>query len=273
MAEQRSQILAILLGVLGGLLLAVAVLLILRTIGGSDEASDTTTLPTSTTIEATSTSEAETSTSSSSTTTTTEASTTTSSSPTTTEASTSTSSSTSTTTTLPPLVLEPDGIGGVMFGATPDEAITYATAILGPADRDTGWVDSFSEFGTCPPPEVRGVQWGESPSAFGYAFTLLFTKAQTSHKPEGGEHLFGYDYYGGDLALATEPGMTVGTTLGDARAMYPTIEIDESPWDPIAGAWWVDDDPSDHSQLFGYATGQGDADVVTSILGGVTCGE
>ena len=171
------------------------------------------------------------------------------------------------------MVLKPDGIGGVAFGATPDETIAYATAVLGPADRDTGWVDSFSEFGTCPPPEVRGVQWGESPSGFGHAFTLLFTKASTSHKPDGGEHLFGYDYYGGDLVLATEPGMTVGTTLAVARAMYPTIEIDESPWDPIAGVWWVDDDPSDDSQLFGYATGQSDGDLVTSILGGVTCGE
>jgi hypothetical protein len=55
--------------------------------------------------------------------------------------------------------------------------------------------------------------------------------------------------------------------------MYPTIEIDESPWDPVAGVWRVDDDPSDDSQLFGFAGGQGDADLITSILGGVTCGE
>jgi hypothetical protein len=268
MAERKSQYLAVLLGVVGGLLLAVIVVLLLRSIGGSDEALETTTVPTSTT-EATTSSTEETTTSEA--TTTTESSTTTSS--TTTSSSTTTTTSSTTTTTLPPLILEPDGIGGVAFGAPPDETITYATAILGPADRDTGWVDSFSEFGTCPPPEVRGVQWGESPSGFGHAFTLLFTKAPTSHKPEGGEHLFGYDYYGGDLALATEAGMTVGTTLAAARAMYPTIEIDESLWDPIAGVWWIDDDPTDDSQLFGFATGQGDADTVTSILGGVTCGE
>ncbi len=268
MAERKSQYLAVLLGVVGGLLLAIIVIFVLRSIGGSDEALETTTVPTSTT-EATTSSTEETTTSEA--TTTTESSTTTSS--TTTSSSTTTTTSSTTTTTLPPLILEPDGIGGVAFGATPDETITYATAILGPADRDTGWVDSFSEFGTCPPPEVRGVQWGESPSGFGHAFTLLFTKAPTSHKPEGGEHLFGYDYYGGDLSLATDPGMTVGTTLAASRAMYPTIEIDESPWDPVAGVWWVDDDPSDDSQLFGFASGQGDADLITSILGGVTCGE
>jgi hypothetical protein len=169
--------LAVLLGVVGGLLLAIIVVILLRPIGGSDEALETTTLPTSTTEAVTSTTEETTTTSSTTTTTST------------------------TSTTLAPLVLEPDGIGGVAFGATPDDAITYATAVLGPADRDTGWVDSSSEFGTCPPPEVRGVQWGESLSGFGHAFTLLFTQAPTSHKPEGGEHLFGYDCYGGDLVL------------------------------------------------------------------------
>lgn len=268
MAEQKSQIVPILLGVLGGLFLAIVVLFLLRSLGGSDEALEATTVPTSTTEAATS-STVETTTSEA--TTTTESSSTTTSS--TTTSSTTTTTSSSTTTTLPPLTLESDGIGGVAFGVTPDEAIAYATTVLGPADRDTGWVDSFSEFGTCPPPEVRGVQWGESPTEFGHAFTLLFTKASTSHKPGGGEHLFGYDYYGGDLVLATEPGMTVGTNLAAARAMYPTIEIDESPWDPVAGVWWIDDDASDDAQLFGYTTGQGDEDLITSILGGVTCGE
>lgn len=267
MAERKSQFLAILLGVAGGLILALIVLFLLRTVGGSDEALETTTLPTST-AEATTSSVEETT---SEATTTTEAPTTTTVS-TTTAAPSSTTTST-TTTTIPPLVLQSDGIGGVGFGASPDQAIAYATAVLGPADRDTGWVDSFSEFGTCPPPEVRGVQWGGSPSGFGHTFTLLFTKASTSHKPAGGEHLFGYDYYGVDLALTTEPGMTVGTTLLAARGMYPTIEIDESPWDPTDGVWWIDSDPSDDAQLFGYATGPGDIDVVTSIIGGVTCGE
>ncbi|MDX2344778.1 MAG: hypothetical protein QNL12_14120 [Acidimicrobiia bacterium] len=261
MAEQRSRVLAVVLGVIGGMLLVVIVILLFRSLGGNDEALETTTLPTGTIVTTTSSLEE---------TTTSEASTTTEPSTTTTASTTTTSS---TTTTIPPLILESDGIGGVAFGATPDEAIAYATEVLGPSDRDTGWVDSFSEFGTCPPPEVRGVQWGVSPTGFGHAFTLLFTKATTSHKPAGGEHLFGYDYYGGDVVLATEPGMTVGTNLAAARSMYPTIEIDESPWDPIAGVWWVDDDPSRDSQLFGYTTGQGDADVITSILGGVTCGE
>jgi len=266
MSEQRSTILAVALGVAIGLLIAILVFLFLRGSGDSDEAASDTTTTTSTTDATTTTSEATTTTEAAATTTTEAPTTTTEAPPTTTEA-------TTTTTTLPPLELEADGIGGVKFGAAPDEAIAYASASLGPPDRDTGWVDFFSEFGTCPPPEVRGVQWGTNPSGFGHAFTLLFTKAETSHKPAGGEHLFGYDYFGGDVDLATPDGLTVGSTLLVGQTLYPTMEIYESPWDPSAGSWRVDDDPTDHTQLFGYATGQDDDSLVTSIIGGITCGE
>jgi hypothetical protein len=262
-------VLVVTAGVVIGLLVAILVFLAFLAFGGDEEASPETTLA-STTTEATSTTEATTSTSEA-TTSTSEATTTT-----TTVATTTTTEATTTTTeatTVPPLELEPDGIGAVDFGATPDVAIAYATTVLGPPDRDTGWVDSFSEFGTCPPPEVRGVQWGTSPTGFAKAFTLLFTKAATSHAPGGGEHLFGYDYYGGDVDLATPEGLTVGSTLADAQMMYPTIEINESPWDPTAGTWVVDDDREDDAQLFGYATGRADTDLVTSIVGGITCGE
>lgn len=267
MGEQRSTVLVVAIGVGIGLLIAILLLLAFRAFGGDDEGSAETTLASTTTIpEATTATTAATTTTAEATTTTTEATTTT-----TTEATTATTATT--TTTVPPLELEADGIGAVDFGAAPDVAIAYATAALGSPDRDTGWVDFFSEFGTCPPPEVRGVQWGTGPTGFSKAFTLLFTKAETGHRPAGGEHLFGYDYFGGDVVLSTPEGLTVGSTLGDARSMYPTIEINESPWDPTDGVWAVDDDRTDDSQLFGYATGQADADPITSILGGVTCGE
>lgn len=267
MSEQRSTILAVVLGVAVGLLIAILVFLAIKALGGDDEAALETTTTTSeattTTLEATTTTETASTSTSVATTTTTEAPTTT------TEATTTTT----TTTVLSPLELEADGIGGVKFGAAPDVAIAYATASLGIPDRDTGWVDFFSEFGTCPPPEVRGVQWGTAPTGFGHAFTLLFTKAETSHKPAGGEHLFGYDYFGGDIDLATPEGLTVGSTLLVGRTLYPTMEIFESPWDPSDGTWRVDDDPSDDAQLFGFATGQVDDSLVTSIIGGITCGE
>jgi len=253
-------------GVVVGLLIALLVFLAVQAFGGDDEAATTTTME-STTSEATATTEATTTTTVAETTTTEAITTTTVAETTTTEA------TTTTTTTHAPLALEPDGIGAVDFGAAPDAAIAYATAFLGSPDRDTGWVDSFSEFGTCPPPEVRGVQWGTSPTGFGHAFTLLFTKAATTHLAAGGEHLFGYDYFGGDVDLSTPEGMTVGSTLLEGQTLYPTMEINESPWDPASGVWVVDGNPTDDAQLFGFATGQSGADVVTSILGGVTCGE
>lgn len=266
MREQRSTISVVVSGIAIGLLIATLVFLAIRAIGSDDEAALETTTTTSTTSAM---SEVATATTEAAATSTTEAATTTSKPPTTTteEATTTTSMA------LTPIELEADGIGGVKFGASPDEAIAYATASLGPPDRDSGWVDSFSEFGTCPPPEVRGVQWGTNPAGFGHTFTLLFTKAATTHKPAGGEHLFGYDYFGGGVELATPAGLTVGSTIRAGRTLYPTMEIGESPWDPTAGVWIVDDDPSDDAQLFGYATGQADDSLVTSILGGVTCGE
>jgi hypothetical protein len=265
MSEQRSTILMVVLGVVAGLLIALLVFLAVQAFGGDDEAATTTTVASTTSEDTTTTTLDET--------TTTLAETGTTEATTTTSPTTTTVPPSSTTTTLVQLALEPDGIGAVDFGAAPDAAIAYTTAFLGPPLRDTGWVDSFSEFGTCPPPEVRGVQWGTSPSGFGHAFTLLFTKAATSHLPGGGEHLFGYDYFGGDVDLSTPEGLTVGSTLLAGRTVYPTMQVNESPWDPASGVWVVDDNPADDAQLFGFATGQSDEDLVTSILGGVTCGE
>jgi hypothetical protein len=265
MSEQRSTIPTVVVGVAAVLLIALLVFLAVQAFGGDDEAATTTTF-TSTTSDVTTTTEA-------TTTTTTAETTTTEATTTTTAETTSTTEATTTTSTLAPLELEPDGIGAVDFGAAPDVAIAYTSDSLGPPDRDSGWVDSFSEFGTCPPPEVRGVQWGPDPDGFGYAFTLLFTKAATGHRPAGGEHLFGYDYFGGEVDLSTPEGLTVGSTLLEGRTLYPTMDVNESPWDPANGVWVVDDNPSDDAQLAGYATGQSDTDLITSILGGVTCGE
>jgi hypothetical protein len=268
MSEQRSTISVVVMGVVGGLLIALLVFLAVQAFGGDDEAATTTTLA-STTSEDTTTTEATTTTTMAETTSTTEATTTTTGA----ETTSTTEATTTTTGAIAPLELEANGIGAVEFGAAPDVAIAYATDFLGPPDRDSGWVDSFSEFGTCPPPEVRGVQWGPNPDGFGFAFTLLFTKASTGHLPAGGEHLFGYDYFGGAVDLSTPEGLTVGSTLLEGRTLYPSMDVNESPWDPANGVWVVDDNPSDDAQLAGYATGQSDTDLITSILGGVTCGE
>lgn len=250
----------------GGLVVALLVLLWVSAFAGDDETSMTTTSEVLTASETTTPSS-------------TEGETATSESGTTAEATTTSTTTTVTTTTsttvatAEPLTLQQDGVGLVDFGAAPAAVIAAASAVLGPPDRDTGWVDSFSEFGTCPPPDVRGVQWGTDPSGSGHAFTLLFTKAPTTHMPGGGEHFFGYDYYGGDVDLSTPGGMTVGSSLSAGMAEYPGMEIHENPYDDTTGTWFVDDDESDDEFMWGRASGQTDSDLVTSILGGVTCGE
>ncbi len=179
-----------------------------------------------------------------------------------------------TTTTEPPppaLVLQDDGIGGVTFGTDPATSIAYAESVLGPAKADTGWVDSFSKYGTCPGPVVRGVEWGGEGS--GYGFALLFTEAATDHMPGGGQHLFGYYYFGDPAGLATEGGISVGSTLADAQVAHPGSTIDEHPVVVGSGIWKVDDDPGDDSLIWGFADGTGGADTLTSVNGGVTCGE
>jgi hypothetical protein len=171
------------------------------------------------------------------------------------------------------LVLEDDGIGGVSFGATPAETVEYATAELGPPANDSGWIDSDSKYGTCPRPEVRGVEWGSSDT--GYGFVLLFTKAGTSYQPTGTEHFFGYYYVNADdpAGLATPEGLTIGTSVGEAEALYTDFAIGESPFDPQDGAWSVDSDPSADSLLWGIADGVDSTDSITTVNGGITCAQ
>ena len=157
------------------------------------------------------------------------------------------------------------------FGTDPAATIAYAESVLGPAGNDTGWIESFSKYGTCPGPVVRGVEWGGEGS--GYGFVLLFTEAATDHVPGGGEHLFGYYYFGDPGGLVTDGGITVGSTLGDALAAHPGSIVDEHPLVPGSGTWTVDPDPTDDSLLWGFSNGIGAADTLTSVNGGVTCGE
>ncbi len=263
MNDRQFRILAVLLGLIGLLLLAILVWLAL----GGDEGE--TAAGTTTSSAVSSTDPADTSTTTLPATSTTATSSTTSSTSSTTT--TSTTSTTTTTTTIAPLLLEADGIGAVDFGADPDTAIAYATAALGPPKRDSGWIDSFSVYGTCPGPVVRGVEWG-GPADW-YGFVLLFTQAATSYQPAGVPHLFGYYYIDGTdpAGLGTPEGIFIGSSVADAQAAYPTLQLFD---DEIFGTTWrVDDDPSDDAILYGSTSGTDPADIIETINGGVTCGE
>ncbi len=113
-------------------------------------------------------------------------------------------------------MLAPDGLGVVSFGADMDEAVAAVTAALGaePSD-DTGWIDPFAEFGTCPGTEVRGVSWGD--------LRLIFGDADTRLVPLGERHFYGFTYRTGRRGpdgLTTAEGIGLGSSRAELEAAY-----------------------------------------------------
>jgi len=257
------------------LLIIVAVFFLTRSEG--DDVAATTTVAISTTIVPSSTtSVADTTTTAPDTTTTTVATTTTVP-----ETTTTVPPTTVPTTTLPPtttipepaigeLVLLVDGVESlgdhVSFGMNDEVAVAMVTAALGPNTRDTGWVPGFSDYGACPLPEVRGVEWG--------SFVMLFSNGDTNFQPVGIPHFFSYYYTEpAQPDFATEAMIEIGSSVSDLEAAYggPDFSLVESEWDPAAGFWRYM--TVGGTGLSGYTNGQALSDLVTSINGGVGCGE
>ena len=170
------------------------------------------------------------------------------------------------------LTLETDGVGAlvtfVSFGANDEGAIAAVTASLGPNTRDTGWIPSFSEYGTCPGDEVRGVEWG--------SFVMLFTMADTAFETGGAPHFFSYYYTEpAQPDFATPDMIEIGSTVAELKAAYdgPEFEFGEFEFEPSLGFWVYERDNDAQTLLWGGTTGLADSDLVTSINGGTGCGE
>lgn len=175
-----------------------------------------------------------------------------------------TTSINSTTTTLVPgleLVLRSDGIGDARFGVEPDGVIGYVTAILGAPDRDTGWIESLSEFGSCPGTEVRAVEWAN--------LRLLF--GDQSDFNTGRRHFYGWQYGPpidseiGPLGPATDGGITVGSTVREIVRVYPDVEIYN---DEIVGPGFEIE-----ATLSGTLSDDAPNGLVLALYGGTACGE
>jgi hypothetical protein len=201
--------------------------------------------------------------------TTTTASPTTTTAPTTTVASTTTTVASTTTTEAPSLFLSDEGIQAgdtwVYFGYDDDDAVAAVSAVLGPPTNDSGWIDSFGDYGVCPAPEVRGVHWD--------GLILLFTQADTDFWSSGVEHFFAFTYTSVPPDLGTTQGVALGDTIADLQATYggPDLLIDESPFDPSAAIWSYD--AASWTGMYGFATSQHPDGVIQSITGGRGCGE
>lgn len=154
------------------------------------------------------------------------------------------------------IVLRGDGLGVVDLGATPDDAIAAVTTALGPPTRDTGWEASFSEYGTCPGDQIRGVEWDH--------LVLLFTDGDTAYGT--GQHLFTWRITGAPPALGTAVGLGYQATVADAEELYPgDVEHIEAD-DPFPGFLTI---AADGGSITAYL----DGDVITNLEAGTPCGE
>jgi hypothetical protein len=170
------------------------------------------------------------------------------------------------------LVLETDGVGSlgalVDFGTNDEVAVAEVTAALGPNTEDSGWIPSFSGYGTCPGDEVRGVEWG--------SFVMLFTNADTAFATGGARHFFSYYYTEpAQPDFATPEMIEIGSTVAQLKAAYegPDFVFTEFEFDPSLGHWTYDHDFDAQTLLWGITTGFTDGDLVMSINGGIGCGE
>ena len=164
----------------------------------------------------------------------------------------------------------------VPFGTDDGDTVAALVVALGASSDDTGWLDSLTDgwdrFGVCPSPRVRGVSWGEGGNV---SLQVLFTDGDTDFWTGGVEHFFSFFY--GDTSqptgLKTPEAIGIGSSLGQLKAAYDPakIVIDEAFFDPSVGFWSYD--LQSWTGLWGFATGQTDAHVITSINGGRGCGE
>lgn len=177
----------------------------------------------------------------------------------------STSTTTSTTTTTivegAELFLRSDGLGSIRFGVEPDGVVDYVSSLLGDPDSDTGYVDSFSEFGTCPGTEVRGVRWGD----------LLLVFGDESDFDSGRRHFYQWQFGpqtesplrpNGPL---TDGGIGLGATVSEIRAVYPDVVIFD---DEIFGPGFELE-----PLLWGTLTDDAPTGRVIALVGGTPCGE
>ena len=151
------------------------------------------------------------------------------------------------------IVLAPDGLGVVEFGAATEDAVKELDAALGPGDGSVE-PDMFR----C---EVEGQtdhQWLNLRIHVRDGKFVAWSLAATAGPGIEEAH-----------DLHTPEGLGTGDYVSDLRKAYPAAEISEGA--DIAGHFSVRSAPGQARHLWGYLTGTGDTDLVDTIFGG-DCG-
>lgn len=155
-----------------------------------------------------------------------------------------------------------DGLGVAHFGDSPDSVIATLTAIFGAPIRDTGWIVEP----ICPGPMNRIVGFGVDI----FDFDVYFHTGD-AFAPVGTEHFHGYDYEGATPVPVSPPQLTVGTTIAQLQALYPSVTFPENPF--FTGEYDFHVEGPGNQQLHGRVSGTDPGDVVTTVTGGLLCGE
>ena len=162
--------------------------------------------------------------------------------------------------------MEGDGLGLVPFGAEADAAVQAITVSLGEPNEDSGWIPSFSGFGTCPGEQVRGLRWA--------TLWVLMTDGGTEWRNDGVPHFFAYlnsVFYDNSQSLGLLTGQGIG--LGDPVQALEDRYGDrvQITFDGSIGTYLFNIEVPAPSRLGGALTGDGDEDLITSIDGGQGC--
>ncbi|MCP3976971.1 MAG: calcium-binding protein [bacterium] len=161
--------------------------------------------------------------------------------------------------------LKATGIGPIDFGTPTDTALVEFALFGDPMtegdpDEDSGWIDSFSIYGTCPNEQVRMVRWGN--------LRTFYTRTGLT---EG--TFFFWDVLNGpgyaDKKLSTPAGLRFGDTRGQLELLYTDLNVDFI--EPF-GFWhfYVN---GNTSGITGSLSGDDIGDKITYLQGGIGCGE
>jgi len=168
-----------------------------------------------------------------------------------------------------PFYLQPDGLGTVDFGSSPETTITIVSNTLGPPDRDSGWIESFSAWGTCPGAMIRVVGW--------WNMDVLFTDASDTGSTSGdGSHFFNWrvpdlNRDAGQFDFETRAGVGFGSTVEELQAAYGgDVEVD---FDPDFESWYFNIVGGEDVGVSGVVEGSAPTDTITFLEAGALCGE
>ncbi len=161
---------------------------------------------------------------------------------------------------VPVPVLQKDGLGIVSFGASPEDTIAVLTKALGVPTKDTGTIESFSAYGTCPGKDLRAVEWKNLYVLFG----------DTAYGT-GKFYQYGYTNKAPLLAtLSTNKGVTLGMGAEEIKARYPDAKFSE--WLPEQdGVLLEARDPYNRADFLGGTFDENKK--LYFIIGGIQCGE